>query len=486
LRYVAWILIFVCYSFAYCADEEFSVQSLSDFATLILNNDALQGASWSISFYSLTGDSLIYSYDPERMLSPASVTKLVTSAATLEALGPDYRFQTSVSYKGTLSSGVLDGNLIIQAGGDPTIEQKVVDSLHASVLVSWADTLKALGVSRINGDLVLRTRPFALESEPAFWEVGDIQEGFAPAVDGFGYNSNVAHLSILPGVAEGDAPIFALDPTYAPVGILSTITTVSANTKPDISYHVIWEDTLYKVSGSMPVGDDGEFLWVPIQNPSYYFGRALFEALKNRGIEVSGSIVVDRQTSPDSNGTHPLFTHYSAPLTHILSVMNKKSDNFLAESMLRILGVATDGIGSTRSGEHGIKRFLEKHGVHWSQISLVDGSGISRRDLCSANGLIQMLKSMYKHPYKEQFMSTLSIGGVDGTLGSRLNSPEFVGKVHGKTGTMTGISGVAGYIQTDRGEDIAFAILCNNYQTPPRTARAVQDRLIERAIVGSH
>jgi PBP4 family serine-type D-alanyl-D-alanine carboxypeptidase len=471
---------------AIASDDMHSMGSMSGFADSLLSHEALRGASWSVAFYSISGDSLIYERDQERLLSPASVTKLVTSAATIDALGPDFHFTTSFSYTGEINeTGFLNGNLIIHGNGDPTIEPKFVDSLHAPVLFSLVDSLRANGVRRIGGNIILRTWPYALESQPSIWEIGDVQQGYAPAIDGFGFNSNVCHLSVLPGNFEGAIPLLVLDPPYAPLRLESTVVTSAPESKPWVSFHIVAEDTVVKLSGSIPLGSEGQFLWVPVQNPALYFGRAFEHALKTREMEFAGSVVVDRWTHSANDNEHSLFVHESAPLVKIMEVMNKQSDNFLAESVLRALGVATNGAASSEAGQIGITLFLSKQGLQWKQVSLVDGSGISRRNLISAQALIQILTKMQSHPYAEQFKSTLSIGGVDGTLGGRLGSPELAGHVYGKTGTMTYVSSVAGYLSTTWGEEIAFAILCNNFQTPPRTIRAIQDRLIERVARGT-
>jgi D-alanyl-D-alanine carboxypeptidase/D-alanyl-D-alanine-endopeptidase (penicillin-binding protein 4) len=232
------------------------------------------------------------------------------------------------------------------------------------------------------------------------------------------------------------------------------------------------------LKGEVYLEDDGEYLWVPVQEPALYFGLALKDALTQRGIQLSGDVIVDRLNA--FSQTNPLFEYQSPPLPATLAVMNKESDNYSAEYVLRRLGVARSGSGTSVAGLKAVSQFLRNCGVESDEIMLVDGCGLARRNLCSARGLIKVLAAMDRHESRATFMSTLSVAGVDGTLSSRMSTQKISGRVRAKTGTMTNVSSLAGYLTLSSGEDVAFAILCNNFRASRHLVRSVQDKLIER------
>ncbi len=476
-----------CLAFALlvaCADAKDSNNpaDLDQFVENLLDEPSLKGASWSILFYSLDGDSVIFAQDRDRLLTPASIAKLFTSAAALDALGPDFRFTTTFSSTGSLSgAGILQGDLIVQAGGDPTPEVKYSKFFHASVTKTISDSLAARGIRQINGNIVLRTWPYRLQSAASEWEVGDITAGFAPAVDGFGFNNNVCHCGVHPGETLGAPAHFSLDPPYSPVHIRSEIETVAAETPAWIELWFAPHDTTVTLIGEIPLGDDGEYLWIPVQDPALYFGRALADALDRKGIEVNGRIIVDRGWSLNPAGS-PLYIHHSTPLLDVLKLMNKESDNYSSEYVLMSMGLAVSGSAERRHGLQTLKRFLTRNGVPEKEFNFVDGCGLTRQNLVSAQAAVSLLKAMYRHPQREAFQSTLSISGIDGTLSYRLSTNGLARRVIGKTGTMTHVSGVAGYAFANGGEPLAFAILCNNYRTTVSHVRYLQDRLIEKIL----
>lgn len=460
-----------------------TVAELAAFADSVLSEPALAGASWSMQVYSLSGDSVVFERDADRLLTPASVTKLFTSAAALDALGSDFRFTTTVAADGAVDEdGVLQGDLIVLAGGDPTIELKSVDSLGGQVLRTWADSLLAHGIRRVRGDIVLRTWPYRLESALESWQVGDVNAGFAPPVDGFSFNSNVCHLQVLPASALGDSARFVLDPPFAPVHLKPRVATVPAQAGCWLDLQVAPADTTAVIAGEMPLDEDGEFLWISVQEPARYFGLALKDAAEKRGIAVDGQVIVDRSAPKGRKPFHEIFVHASPPLPAILALMNKESDNFSGEHVLRALGLAAGGVPDRRTGLDAVLRFAARFGIDKSSLHLEDGCGLSRQNLVSARAAVKLLRAMHASPERDVFLSTLAVSGTDGTLTYRLNSPPVLGRIHGKTGTMTQVSNIAGYLQAEDGDALVFAIFCNHFANSIHRVRAAQDRLLERLV----
>ena len=454
-----------------------------DFADNVLAQEVLYGASCSIEIYSLTGDSVVYSHDADRLLTPASVNKLLTSSAALDKLGPDYRFSTTCTMRGSLGlDGTLAGDLILQAGGDPVSEIKTVDKDIAPHLRAWADSLAAHGLRHVSGNLVLRTWPCQLESAAPGWELSDVQAGFAPPLDGFGFYSNVCHLAVLPGTTEGGNASFEIDPPFAPLHVTSNVVTSPAGTASSLTMQVEPEDTSVIVSGQIPLRHAPEFFWAPVQDPALYFGRAFRIAMESRGIHVDGDVVVDRTGYGAGDFGTVLFVHQSAPLSEVISVMNKESDNYLAEYVLQALAMGAGGVGDRRAGTNAVLNFLQRCGVDRGDVAVEDGCGLAREDLVSARSLVQLLRAMHAHPYGEVFKSTLSVSGRDGTLSGRMGGTKYAGRLRGKTGSMTRVSALAGYLEGNNGEMYAVAFMFNNFRTTLSRVRAIQDQILERLV----
>jgi D-alanyl-D-alanine carboxypeptidase/D-alanyl-D-alanine-endopeptidase (penicillin-binding protein 4) len=455
----------------------------SDYADTILGQDALYGASCSIEIYSLTGDSVVYTHDADRLLTPASVNKLLTSSAALDKLGPDYRFSTTCYMSGSLGmDGTLAGNLILQAGGDPVSEIKTVDKDIAPHLRAWADSLSAHGLRHVAGNLVLRTWPCQLESASPRWELGDVQAGFAPPLDGFGFYSNVCHLAVQPGATVGGEASFVIDPPFAPLHVKSSVVTSPARTVSTLMMQVEPEDTSVIISGQIPLRHNPEFFWAPVQDPALYFGRAFRIAMERSGISVDGDVVVDRSGYGAGDFGTVLYVHQSAPLSSVISVMNKESDNYLAEYVLQVLALGSGGVGDRRAGTHAVLNFLQRCGVDKADVVVEDGCGLARQDLISARSLVQLLRAMHNHPYGEAFENTLSVSGKDGTLSGRMGGVKYAGRMKGKTGSMTRVSALAGYLQGNNGELYAIAFMFNNFRTTLPRVRAIQDQILERLV----
>jgi D-alanyl-D-alanine carboxypeptidase/D-alanyl-D-alanine-endopeptidase (penicillin-binding protein 4) len=451
------------------------------FVDSVMSQKPLLGSSWSILFYAPNRNAVIAEYDPDRLLTPASVVKAITSAVAIDRLGPEYQFTTTFYTSKTLSAtGTLDGELVVFAGGDPSMETSADDSLRVPWMKVIADSLYAHGLRELNGNTRLSPNGYRLECAPSSWEIGDVKEGFAPAIDGFGFNSNVCHMAIFPGDDSGDPAKITLDPDYAPLKVNSTIETGESSSGNWVDFQITPCRNEISISGGIAEDDNGEYLWMPIQDPAGFFGAALKNALVARGIKVNGEVIVDRTGVSKSSYREPLYTHRSAPLITTLALMNKKSDNYSAEYVLRALGMNRHGSGSAEAGIKAIESFMSENGIDDRQIQLLDGCGLARRNLVSARGLVSFLSVMNRHKYSDAYKYTLSHSGIDGTLSGRLSSQKLAGRVRAKTGTITNVSSLAGYLTLASGEEIVFAMICNNFRTSRHLVRHTQDVIIER------
>jgi D-alanyl-D-alanine carboxypeptidase/D-alanyl-D-alanine-endopeptidase (penicillin-binding protein 4) len=225
----------------------------------------------------------------------------------------------------------------------------------------------------------------------------------------------------------------------------------------------------------MAQSDKPQYIWFPLQDPAMYTGLALRNALERRGIKVNGEVKVARDAGPEST---ILLVHESPPLAAIASIVNKESDNYLAEYLLSAVGKKVFGHGSTETGLRAIQRFAREHDIPRTQFSLEDGCGLSRQNIVSARAIVKLLSYMASTDNADAFESSLSQSGVDGTIQSRLATDGMLGRVRAKTGTMTNVSSLAGYIGLDNGKKVVFAILCNNFRCSRNYVRNTQDNIV--------
>lgn len=375
------------------------------------------------------------------------------------------------------AQGVVNGNLLCSGGGDPTFELKSRKDLGQPALDKLASELQSKGLKRVAGDLIVYTGKYKRSCGNGVWEMGDLREGFAPAVDGAGYNSNVCNVKIMPGGAEGDSSIVSFDPPFAPIRVINRVLTATSGNDSWVEFNVTPCRDELELTGVMARGDDPQYIWFPIQEPAYYFGLALRDALSRKNISISGQVIVRQELAP-ANGVTTLVEFQSPPIADLIATVNKESDNYIAEYLLAAIAVKRYGQGSADAGVRAVQAFAREQGVFRDQVTLQDGCGLSRQNLVSAQACVELLNKMAKSPQAVTFEASLSQSGVDGTLGGRLSDSTLLGRVRGKTGTMTHVSSLAGYIGLDNGKKLAFAIICNNFRCSRHYVRTIQDNLV--------
>ncbi len=450
----------------------------------LLALDPLEGTSWSVLFADAETGQVVAAHDPKRLLVPASVTKLWTTAAAFRTLGADYKFVTKVAAAGPPdASGALRGSLQIICGGDPMFELKTRRGFGQPAQKKIAVELFAQGLRRVEGDLEIVVNAFERSCGNGVWEMGDLREGFAPTVDGAGFNSNVCNVEIAPG-EHVDAPAEVhFEPQFAPITVRNNIVTVGKGNESWIEYRVTPCEDELEINGVMALQDDPQYIWFPLQEPARYLGLAIRNALEQKGITISGSVQVLRNVSPAS---HILLEVSSAPMSNIAAIVNKDSDNYLAEYLLMAVAKESFGHGSTEAGVRAIQRFARGLEIHRDAFSLEDGCGLSRQNIFSAEAVVKLLRAMIASEEGNDFEASLSQSGVDGTLTGRLSANGMLGRVHAKTGTMTNVSSIAGYIGLDNGKRIAFAIISNNFRCSRNYVRNTQDDLIRAVFRASN
>jgi D-alanyl-D-alanine carboxypeptidase/D-alanyl-D-alanine-endopeptidase (penicillin-binding protein 4) len=430
-----------------------------------------------------SGETL-FSAGEEKGMMPASVMKTLTAATALRTLGPTYRFPTWVMTDGEVGDdGVLKGNLYIKGQGDPTM---VVERMWKMV-----HDIQLSGIREIKGDVVFDDGYFADSTLIPGWEKeDDLKDGptyFAP-LGALSLNYNIATLLVRPGSSVGsDAAAFFETPTPAVV-MDAHVTTGRAGSRVKLEIErKVDEETgkvvTFTVNGSVPMGGDTEHIYKTLSDPlGNYIGG--FQSLTREvGIKVRGSYRAG--TTPKAATL--VTKEESETLANILEEMNKHSNNFMAEQILRSIGAETYGLpGTTEKGLRSVNEYLLSLGIPAEDFHLVNGSGLSRDVRVRPSTITKVLASMWQDvKVGPEFLATLSVGGRDGTLWARFRDEGMAGRVRGKTGTLSGVTCLAGYVNSADGHTYAFSFLVNDLDGALSRARGAHDRLV-KTLAGIH
>lgn len=410
--------------------------------------------------------------------------KIITLATVAERLGWDYRYETRVVAGGPITEGALVGDLVIVGSGDPSIDDW--DGAAGRLFRSWAEQLKAMGVSRITGRIVGDDRAFDNERLGAGWAWDDLGASFATGVGALQFNENTAQLVLTPGSAPGEAALVAVRPPQAPLRFRSRVTTSAATQAPTVTIRPGPQNVGLDLLGSVPLRGPAVVRNVSVEDAAQYFAASVRDAFVADGIVVDGDAaaigeVVD---APSSQDAAVLIAHRSPPLSALAVTMMKMSQNLYAETFLKTLGVHASGIGSTAAGRAAAGEVLGTWSVASVNVRMTDGSGLSRYNLVTPSALMEVLAHVYRDDrLRGPFQATLPVAGVDSTLAGRMIGTAAERNALAKTGSLLNARAVAGFIRAANGEPLAFAIIANNYGVSPdvidRTSDAIMVALAE-------
>lgn len=468
-----------------------SPSALQSRIAALLDQSKFAHSRWGIRIITSDGRAIL-ERDVDKVFVPASNMKLYTTAATLDAFGPEYKFKTSVYAAGKLSRNTLKGNLILYGRGDPNLSARFdlnpeglpnpIDEHTASdnitAIEKLADQIQLRGIKVIQGDVIGDESYFATSGLGASWSWEDLQFYYGAPVSALTINDNVVTFTVKPATRDGLPPIITVQPKTAYVKIVNNAKTGSGKDgKTHIGINRPLGSNAVEFFGNIPKTAKEMVEEVAIPDPASFAATLLKEVLIRRGIRVTGTIrrydATTRIKEPfDETKLSELAFIESQPLSVLLKVINKESQNLHTEIMLRQLGELRgtprelDDYGRPTSSEsRGIavlKQFLTKAGVDISTLSLRDGSGLARQDLISPRSTSQLLLFMSKHPQFAVYRESLPVAG-DGTLRRRMKGTPAEGKVQAKTGSLSFVRSLSGYVTTKKGQMLIFSFMGNNY-----------------------
>jgi len=444
----------------------------------ILQKPALAQAMVGIKVASLDTGRVLFEANANKLLRPASNMKLYTVAAALDRLSPDYHFVTSVYARGKPdSAGTIRGDLTIYGRGDPSLAARFNNGNYFKGIDDLAARIVAAGVKRVEGDLVGDETYFTGAPYGSGWNWDDLQWWYGAEVSALTVNDNALDLAIKPGMQVGAPAIVTTGPPDPLLRIVNKVTTAPKGTRRDFSaYRSLASDEL-EISGTIGLDDRGYSGGIGISRPALLFAYLLRASLAQQGVVIKGktrtipAAISNALAGPPISGLVELTTLQSPPLSLIAAQTLKPSQNLYTELILRTLGKVVSTAPtlpsidrtSETAGIEVVRAFLREAGVDATPLSLNDGSGLSRNDMITAEGTLQLLTYMRRHRYAAAFRDALPIAGVDGTLRNRMRGTVAENNVRAKTGTLSSASSLSGFVTTAAGEELVFSIMVNNY-----------------------
>jgi len=421
----------------------------------LLADPALDGATVSVMVRDARSGSTLYQHNPRTRLIPASNLKLLTTAAAMDVLGPQYRFSTQLLSDGTRQGERLAGNLYLRGLGDPTTQFADYQAL--------AVQLASQGVRQVQGDLVFDDTWFDAERLGLDWAQDD---------ESTYYGAQISALTVSPN-ADFDAGTLLVT-AKAPVALGQPVSVVvspstdyvqlsnRAVSGPGNSYGITRQHgtNLLQLTGALAPGKQSR-QWVSVWEPTQLVANLFEQALAQQGIHVLGRRVIGG-TSPATATV--LAEHQSAPLQGLITPLLKLSNNNMSEALLKAMGRKTANAGTAAAGVAAVTAFMQRQGLDPATLNQVDGSGLSRRNLVSSQNLTDLLLATSKQPWFDAWYNALPIAGnadrmTGGSLRYRLRGTAAQNNLHAKTGSMAGVSSLSGYITDAEGRRLVFSMI---------------------------
>jgi D-alanyl-D-alanine carboxypeptidase/D-alanyl-D-alanine-endopeptidase (penicillin-binding protein 4) len=457
------------------------VRALQEDVARLLDVPALRRALVAVSVQSLTRGDVLFRYHADRLVMPASNMKLVTLAAAAERLGWDYAFDTTVASTTPIGpDGSLAGDLVIIGGGDPTIggENGPADP----ILDTWAAQLWDRGLRRVEGRVIGDDNAFAERPLGPGWAWDDLWADYSAPVGALQANEDAAELDVTPAALAGLPASVVVRQPESGLLIESTVGTSDAGVEANVEVERAPGSLLLRVHGSVPVGSQPFARHVAVDNPTLYAARLFVSALNRRGIDVEGGAAdIDDLSIGSVVVGPPLVVHRSAPLSEAALVLMKVSQNQYAETLLRVLGRNTAHPATPEDGRAAVLDVLSGWGIFSDSIVMADGSGLSRYNYLTADALGTILRKMYENPrHRAAWLRVLPVAGADGTLERRFTGPPLAGLLRAKTGTLSNVRALSGYLPAANGEMLAFSIVVNNVTGTRQDVEAPVDAALAR------
>jgi len=458
-------------------------QTLARALETILADSVLQRTNVGVKVLRASDGSVLFEHNAQKLFHPASNTKLFTSAAALHYLGPDFRFTTRVAIdSATVLADTLRGNIYLIGSGNP--------DFSLGDLAYLVEQLYAAGVRHITGEVICDD--FYLDDlrQGAGWMWDEGSSTDFARLSALTVADNCIDVTARPAAKPGQPARIELLPATGFVQVINHSVTVDSALLAAMQQDSLavpeplrierrWRQgqNIIDLTGVLPIGAEPVQETLNLDHPSLYFGTLFKEYCQRQGIGIDGGVV--RGLAPAN--LRVLARHESEPLSSIITNMNKPSDNLSAELLLKTVGAETRGRpGTAKKGIRALREMLGAWGVDTTAMRFVDGSGVSRYNLVSPEGIAALLRHMHRDfTVRSEYVASLPIAGVDGSLEHRMRHTAAFRMVRAKTGTLSGVTTLSGYTQARDGQVLVFSIMMAHYIGNSRPFRDVQDRICD-------
>lgn len=431
---------------------------------ILKDYNSKSGRKISVVAINATSGKSLYSYRSDKPLIPASNMKIITSAAALHYLGPQYVFRTSV--------GVLDKNLVIVGGGDPLLADPKHDNQPAQAANALMDTIvaqvKKAGITELD-NIIVDTSFFDDQYVHLSWPADELNRWYACEVSGLNFYTNCVFLNVK---RQGNRAVFEMLPENSYVHLVNQLRYISSGSSRIGAYrNSVPNKLIVKGTLNRQAGFD-----VAIENPAGLFASVLKDRFEDAGLTIKGQLL---QKYVKNEEKIRYLVIFETPISKVLKRCNTDSLGLAAESLVKTISAENSQGKINGQWSHGLKlisQYLDSLSVPSGHYVLDDGSGLSRNNRLTAQCLVAVLKDVYDSPYSEMFIASLAVGGQKGTIGRYFKTVPYKGNILGKTGYIAGVHSFSGICRTPRG-DILFSILSEkgNRQTLNDITKAIYD-----------
>jgi len=451
-----------------------------------LDAPLFQHASVGVLVRSLDTGQVLYVRNPDLALMPASNQKILTGAVALAKLGAEFRYRTILSHTGSVDrDGTLNGDLYLKGSGDP--------SLDSERLLTMVRALKGKGIRKLNGRIVADASAFDARTLGSGWAWDNETYYYSAQVAGLNCDENVLLLEVRPGKNVGDRATVVIGGPNAEklgfaqsryVAVTNEVKTVAAaeSGSASVSAERVRGRNEVRLSGTMPAGAaQPQNVVVTVEDPALFAGTRLAELLPVGGVAVPSPDLLRVETGVTPAEAVEIAVDESPALPQLLKDFLKPSDNLYGEALLKTVGLKAEGKGTIAAGATALRKLLTEAGIDTGGLSVADGSGLSRMNTLTPRLVTDLLIHVWtKYPPadRDAFVAALPEAGVDGTLRSRMKQTAAAGKVYAKTGTLTRVSALSGYLTAKSGERMVFSIVMNHYGGSASAARGAQDAIV--------
>ncbi len=469
---------------AQTAIQQKSIKKLrTEIETLKKDTDMIH-ASWSLCVMETNTGIIVEEYNSATSLTPASTQKIVTTAAGLSLLGPNYFYRTTLAYDGTFDSvgGIIKGNLYIIGSGDPTLQSIYFQEDKDSVplVKKWAGLLKSKGIHTIEGSIIADASVFEDETVESNWAWGDMGNYYGAGASGLTYRDNQFTIYFNSGQKNDSTSITKIVPDLPDFNLVNYVKAAGTSDEAYI-YGAPYSNFRY-VTGTIPPNKAGFDVKGSLPDPPYLLTCDLRQALLTEGLSIKGEATSVRQLKLKNAYTYSprkeLFSSFSPPLEKIVYWTNMVSNNLLAEHILKTISLEKRGFGSSAGGIDELVKFWKSKGIDTKGLYLYDGCGLARANTITTKQLTNMLQVMTKDSAYLPFYNSLPVAGRTGTMKGLLKGTLAENNLRAKSGSFNHVRSFAGYVTAKNGTQLAFSIIANNFDCSSGDMRKKMERLM--------